>query len=176
MSEPKLMSPEELDAALASGQSGCLEAYLASELIRAHIAALEAQRSNEMQARGALIAKKLALEADNAALLEYTNRVDARRHELFDAAGLAVNVMEYGRHRDNLLDVLGRPGGPALHAGPHPGAALLEEHRKALVRARNEGLEKAKEAVRCALTTGLLAPGNVTQVLREIDAMKEPEE
>lgn len=56
---------------------------------------------------------------------------------------------------------------------PHPGTALLEQHRKEVVRARNEGLEKAKDAVRAALTTGLLTPGNVEQALRAIDALKE---
>lgn len=34
-----------------------------------------------------------------------------------------------------------------LAGGKHPGAALLEEHRKALVRARNEGLEVAGKKI-----------------------------
>jgi len=121
-----------------------------------------------------------AAVADNAALLEFARAVDARRHALFDAASVAANAMEYGRHRDALLDVLSAHGGRSFPEGPHPGAALLEvvnairqyqradepdvsatlrrlleergriahmvdpeQHRKALVRARNDGVELA---------------------------------
>jgi hypothetical protein len=55
--------------------------------------------------------------------------------------------------------------GAALR-NPHPGTALQEGHRKALVWARNEGLEKAR---RMAANVGL---GNLASV---IDAAKEPE-
>jgi hypothetical protein len=99
-----------------------------------------------------VLAHIAALEADNAALVkqmtEYAPYLAAHGYDLRDTAFVR----------------------------PHPGTALLEEHRRALVRARNEGLERAKEAVRSALTTGLLTPGNVTIVLAEICALKEPEE
>jgi hypothetical protein len=53
----------------------------------------------------------------------------------------------------------------------HPGAALLKEHRNALVRARNEGLEKAARMVESA------DDGVPLQMLADdgIRAMKEPE-
>lgn len=52
---------------------------------------------------------------------------------------------------------------------------VLNGISRVAVHARNKGLEEAREAVRAALTTGLLTPGNVLHVMREIDAMKEPE-
>jgi hypothetical protein len=67
-------------------------------------------------------------------------------------------------------------------AMPHPGAALLEEHRKALVKARNEGLEKAAKAVKDAAQCSCnpYAPctcdwsGRINGLADDIRAMKEP--
>jgi len=79
-----------------------------------------------------------ALEADNAALL----------HEADGQCGACAGegVVPVGE---------GPKVGQIVHAPcplhearrAHPGAALLEEHRKALARARNEGLEKAARLV-----------------------------
>jgi hypothetical protein len=83
----------------------------------------------------ALRARVSALEADNAALLQFAGTVmKATRPWAW---------LEQ-RARSVVLQ-------------PHPGAALLEEHHHALVRARNEGLETAaalcdREAVRHAAT------------------------
>ena len=58
-------------------------------------------------------------------------------------------------------------------------AALLEDHRKALVRARNEGLEKAATRLADLIpeTTIFKATRTVlTRAVANIRAMKEPEE
>lgn len=58
---------------------------------------------------------------------------------------------------------------------PHPGAALLEEHRKALVQARNEGLEKAKTGVMRAIQSSS-EPPSFMSICMAIDALREPEQ
>jgi D-serine deaminase-like pyridoxal phosphate-dependent protein len=52
---------------------------------------------------------------------------------------------------------------------PHPGAALLEEHSKALARARNEGLEMAARRLAADASHGRWTDAS------ELRAMKEPE-
>lgn len=105
-----------------------------------------------------------ALEADNAALLD----------RIGDGASVAceeetVATKECGD--------CGPCHDRAILSQHHPGAALLEEHRKALARARNEGLEKARIAV-VALMEG--QAGGVLKILsfaaKDINALKEPEE
>jgi hypothetical protein len=85
------------------------------DLLRRHIATLEKERD--------------AALADNAALVTGVQRIR--------------NLVAYPTlsARDTLSAVA--DVGLSLVVGDHPGAALPEEHRKALVRARNEGLEKA---------------------------------
>lgn len=60
--------------------------------------------------------------ADNAALVE-------RNAELFEVAGIAAEVMEWGGWRYRVLKALSRP------QTTHPGRALLEKHREELAAA-----------------------------------------
>lgn len=80
---------------------------------------------------------------------------------------------------------------PIIATQPHPGAALLEEHRRALIRARNEGLElaakthdkEAEEARKVALSADNEiardayegAAIRAEQRAARIRAMREPE-
>lgn len=59
----------------------------------------------------------------------------------------------------------------------HPGAALLEEHRMALVRARNEGLERAARHCieSCPGVAQNECPCDACVLARRIRALKEPE-
>jgi len=83
-----------------------------------------------------------AAVADNAALLVHLRRMVAE-----------VGAQETGT--EDPRKVLGMVE-YMLAAGacdePHPGAALLEEHRRALVKARSEGLENAALRVECEAT------------------------
>lgn len=60
-----------------------------------------------------------------------------------------------------------------LRGEPHSGDALLDEHKRALVRARNEGLEKAKAAV--MRTTQENRRPSFMDMCRAIDSLKELE-
>lgn len=91
-----------------------------------------------------------ALEADNAALVACVS-VCAR----------------VGLGTDSLGDPVAAQHAREMLAQPHPGAGLLERHAKALVRARNEGLEKAAEF--------LVNEYDQMGFARRIRAMKEPE-
>jgi hypothetical protein len=93
--------------------------------------------------------ERAELEADNAALL----------------SGLSV-CGRIGLTRESLGDPVAAEYARALVAQPHPGATLLEAHARALVRARNDGLEKAR---RMAHNVGLR---NLASL---IDAAKESE-
>jgi hypothetical protein len=62
----------------------------------------------------------------------------------------------------------------ALRAQPHPGAALLEEHRKALVRARNDGLEMAAALVESSCDMDENCSCDEHLHAGEIRAMKDP--
>lgn len=110
----------------------------------------------------ALEKERDAALADNAALVEVLGDVAHRSMDTLggqDAHDRAVRV----------------------HAQPHPGAALLEEHRKALVRARNEGLELlAKRLIerRDQMQGRAMADGRrrgLEEAASIARAMKEPE-
>lgn len=110
-----------------------------------------------------------ALEADNAALLS----------AVLDVYGVAKSF-----HWDEAADDAPETAiwQAILHpsCAPHPGTAYLEEHRKALVRARNEGLEKAA-AVFDGLASDAEDEGDADDALHAKDwatrirSMKEPE-
>lgn len=144
MTEPKSLSREELNLLLSVLNDG------ARGRIGRHIAALEAERD--------------AALADNAALKHEAVDLRAGLREASDAAKRQTQVAEAeasGRReleadRDEAFVVLRKAGiGPLTaplqllvtrlwkdrNKWRDTHAALLEEHRKALVRARNEGLE-----------------------------------
>jgi hypothetical protein len=84
--------------------------------------------------------------------------------ELRRARGQVLSLAGYTKKANRLAVEMS-----AVLAQPHPGTALLEEQRRALVRARNEGLEKAAAYV-----------GSVGSIVRSvasasIRAMKEAE-
>lgn len=112
------MTRDSVEVLLADTTKGGETAYLARGRLHDLIAALEKERD--------------AALADNVALLAAI----ASEELGHDYQGLCPDKTQ-PKARDpecaacRLLD------------SPHPGSALLEEHRKALVRARNEGLEKA---------------------------------
>ena len=118
-----LLSKDELERHLTEGCTSEKE-------LRRHVAALEKERD--------------AALTDNAELTKRTN----------DALGLAAGLPFHGHEGDEesgqhepdceqcAKEAISNCLTEAL-AQPHPGTALLEEHRAALVRARNEGLEKA---------------------------------
>jgi hypothetical protein len=93
-----------------------------------------------------------ALDADNAAL-----------HDALEALWRSVPHAHFNA-----------TGVKALLDSTRPGTALLEEHRKALARARNKGLERAADVVQ-ATRLEVPAPGLDTIAAR-IRALKEPEE
>lgn len=113
-----------------------------------------------------------ALETDNAALLlvatPYLQCQCGRVSAAHDAAGRAVEKL-----RDGYGQVWGE--GAVLCAAfvprdTHPGAHLLAEHAKALVRARNEGMEK------CAVAwAAVRRHGEAPPTAGDMRAMKEPE-
>jgi hypothetical protein len=77
------------------------------------------------------------LKVDNAVLLDGFLRMMSVFENLAleaERSGRPDAAAEHRRSAENLRRV---------SAKQHPGAALLEEHKRALVRARNEGLEKA---------------------------------
>lgn len=150
MTKRKRMNREELEQAKhladAMGHGSVLHDLLG------HIAALEAD----------LEAHREANATASCAFCEWRQPLpgsqDARK------AALAVHVKECPNHPMRALEA----SHAALHAQlvkaanghstrmfwddtdallkrTHPGAALLKEHRKALIRARNEGLEKAAQ-------------------------------
>jgi hypothetical protein len=94
-------------------------------------------RDNWHRKADALQEEAATLKADNAAMLERGNRLhalsphDEACRSLVDSAACDCTLSEWA---------------DAAHQ-PHPGAALLEEHKRALVRARSEGLEKARKMV-----------------------------
>jgi hypothetical protein len=80
-----------------------------------------------------------AAVADNEALLSA-----ARNYDAFMDLSEPWSDGDLGIEDASALNAASRVLHAVIHR-PHPGAALLEQHRKALVRARNEGLEKAAE-------------------------------
>ena len=91
-----------------------------ADSIAAHIAALEQDLLDMAQSHEETVKERDAAVADNAAV----------RLKLSQAAD-GYNSREFWDSVD------------ALRGTAHPGAALLEEHRKALARARNQGREEA---------------------------------
>jgi hypothetical protein len=153
-----LLSKEEVTGAIDTvewGERKHVERAKAD--LRRHIAALENERD--------------AALADNAALVHLVRVAAGDR-------GPGATCWACGGRLDH---------GKACRFGAalerlHPGAALLEEHREALVRARNEGLEKVAQAMPDALgthATVTLDDGGVVllsdYVSGLIRAMKEPE-
>jgi DNA repair exonuclease SbcCD ATPase subunit len=141
-----------------------LEASLAEAQRTADSFIQEAGRSAKAaEERGRLFReeakKREAAEADNAALTAAIQRM--RNLLLFPAMNEA----------DTRMEVL-RIGLDAV-THPCPGAALLEEHRKTLIRARNEGLEKAAQAV--GLSGAEMSNARERRVTAAIRAMKDPE-
>lgn len=105
----------------------------------------------------AIAAHIAALEADNAALLAGLRRLTWQCRD---------------QHADE------HQMADALADEPHPGARLLAEHAKALVRARNGGLAAAQREVRVARAK--TAPSSEAHALLTyaedcINAMKESE-
>lgn len=222
MSEPKLLSPEELNFDMGeAGNSDLPEARRLAALarIKAHIAALEAARSAAMLAWedaervSAAIARASGpvSEAERRAsfrppspgermLQRYwemwgkvqkeRDEAQAENAELLKAIGAFHEAWKTGRDTLALAALL------KVARGPRPGAALLEEltslrkqvaalvgdtanlmNRRALVRARNEGLEKAavhfdNEADTHPGTQWNRTSCNIASTIR---AMKEPE-
>jgi hypothetical protein len=175
VSEPKLLSREDLEWARAESESDvsynpATDKTITTRDLLAHIAALEQQLEASMSPPSALVELqivKVELEfalADNAVLLKAVNGVLDYVHCHTADMG--------GNHRYNLSQGHGPKVAMLRHIAtqPHPGAALLEEHRKALVRARNEGLDAAIAAIDAAFMEDEdVAPQDV------IRAMKEPE-
>ena len=141
-----------------------------SDALRGHIAALEAELAEARKEQDAAL-------ADNAALVEEREQLE----ELLSPSvliGYARNHPPQTRTEQNMLRwpwaTLDRVAAFfARPAMPHPGAALLEDHRRALVRARNEGLERGAAWAEAIGDQGL-APAalSVAVCLR---ALKEPE-
>lgn len=121
--------------------------------LRERISALEKERDAAWSERASAIAEKHAALADNAALLQALCAAK-------EALGKAQVNIPWGTP-PRLACGLAYDAVPVAVA--HPGAALLEEHRRALVRARNEGLEDAAARVK---------DDDVAEMIR---AMKEPE-
>jgi hypothetical protein len=146
---------------------------------------IEMARTHEAVHPGELLGHIKALEADNAALLD-----------LLKDCMEAIRLVAEDDVTEALVDL--RQQLPDVLAQPHPGAALLEEHRKALiarsnleeanaslheqlaqmerghakalVRARNEGLERA--ALLAESWDGVVSRWEAGDRIR---AQKEPE-
>jgi hypothetical protein len=192
MSDAKLLNPEKLEDLFRALRRYDLPAWVGrfAAQIAAHIAALETRSAHDQTALKALgqvrereIGERDAALADNAALVS----------ELARIGGWAAKA------RQSDLEVATR----ALLSEPHPGAALLEAHakalsdvehlrrqrahmatllgvadagayqndweapvRRALVRVRNEGLEKAAHA---------FDENDMAATAAEIRALKEAE-
>lgn len=139
----------------------------------AHIAALEKERDENASIAVDAVRDREAALADNAALVEHA-RTERQMLSL-----LYHRIMAMGPRNEAMADAVTTverwmDAVPDTYEQPHPGAALLEEHRKALVRARNEGLEKAAAWFRLK-AKNRLAPLSNLNVAKAIDAMKEPE-
>lgn len=107
--------------------------------------------------------------ADNAALLAHARFLYVEAPPI-DACATDVMMDRWDRAKETHV---------ALMREPHPGTALLEEHRKALVRARNEGLEKAATECDRLLPETTIFPATrsiVRAAARNIRAMKQPEQ
>lgn len=130
MSAPKLLSPEELTLLLCGLHDG------ARGRIRRHIAALEA-RINEAQGTADAFAEVAATAKRSADEWACLYRAEAEKVTTLEALLDVVDLRLSGPTVDALAK--------KLKAEPHPGAALLEEHRKALVQAWNAGLRRAAE-------------------------------
>jgi len=118
-----------------------------------------------------------------AALLEElatlrTYAATAHSHEAWESLK-AAHAKALEAERVRMSNALARIAEEVGHVGGTSCApdlmAVLNGIERLVVRARNEGLERAREAVRAALTTGLLTPGHVRHAMREIGALKEPE-
>lgn len=158
MSETNLLNPDALRAILKRCMSHRVS-WQEVDLAKDHIAALEADRDKWKRRAEAVLKQAKAFEADNAAI-EADNAALVEHVKASAEAGCE----ESGAYEcGTCMSCLARE----LVSEPHPGVVLLEAHRKALVRARNEGLEKARRMVH---NVGL---ANLALV---IDAAKEPEE
>lgn len=165
------MTKEELEQALSDVADYMPRGGVANRL-SAHIAALE-------QERDAASAREFGVMVTNSRLTEELERVRAMRDAaVADNAALLEEARMAGHEYRSAKDMAEDPNpGRSMHLSTcrhcavvnaiHPGAALLEEHRKALVRARNEGRE---EAAALADRKGL------QWYARSIRALKEPEE
>lgn len=159
MSEPKRLTPEELSAALKNVTAADQPRAHWRDALQGHIAALEADKDEW---------KRKAMDAENHPAVQAFRRerdeAVADNAALLGALGDAVpQAGDFFREKYGLDKVL---------AEPHPGAALLAqhdkeiahwrekyeaccehvkqtgaEHRKALIRARNEGLERAAKRI-----------------------------
>lgn len=130
-----------------------------------------------------VLAHIAALDATNAALVRVINLSADREQGCLECGMIGHHFLEC---------VTGR-----ISREPHPGAALLEEHRKALARARNEGLERAaakadavadearrrRDAIdtntpmgRTGYTVAETAMDTAGVLADDIRALKEPEE
>jgi hypothetical protein len=159
----KLLSREELELLAYKWNGATVPESFDIRALLAHIAALEADRDGWR--RLAEKAEKTAAEvvADNAALLNVI--IDAgealRKKRKPSAHFVAISMV-----------------GHIQCANGHPGAALLDEHRKALVRARNEGLEESAQEVGSVAAKPF--PDSEARMLLDyamdrIRALKEPE-
>lgn len=114
-----------------------------------------------------------ALEADNAALLEALRCVMA--HVRISSADMGGNHRYAITNDHGCSEDMGR--GRTVADASHPGTTLLSEHTKALVRARNEGLEKAAQHLEHVAEGHPSNPAAsaLSYAALEVSAMKETE-
>lgn len=131
-----------------------------------HAETVEAHKGTQ-KALAETMRERDAAVADNAVLLDGFLRMMGVFESLALEAERSGDVVRAGEHR-RAAESLRR-----IHAQPHLGAALLSEHAKALVRARNEGREQV-----ALWAEALAAQGNnpsALAVAASARAMKEPE-
>lgn len=123
---------EERDAAVSRADYLAVLSVGQTEQMDGLIEALDTPPEGDpMDSVRAIKQERDAAVADNAALLAW---IDEWGHATW-----------CDREHDKALRCTEQCNAGPMLQEPHPGAASLEQHRKALVRARNEGLERAAE-------------------------------
>lgn len=155
-----LLDPNELRRILKRADTG-VATWREMDLVRAHIAALEKERDAALQRESevAFALEKVRSERD-AALVDNAALLQA----LLDVAELRLSG-------PTLAAMAAK-----LRAEPHPGAALLEAHRKALMRARNYSLDRVYERLGHCLADHPGALDLIASLMNEVGAMQELEE
>lgn len=179
MSDAKLLSPEELECKLQTVRDDGLPRT--AKGLRAHIAALEAERNAALEreeesafALESVRAGRDAALADNAALVK----------SVHESCPFCRGAMRHAVGPPNGDGIMMTPCSMPIHGlarGPHPGAALLEAHAKEtatltlardMALAMHESAQKARREERAEHAQELVLARNVVADAAYAEAVK----